>query len=138
MIITVPTEDWHFDFVDNDLKFVNKSVDFTRNAVSMSLFEGGQIYAIFGFVPIWDHVAETFLFPSPKIKQKALGCIKRIKENEDYALNHFGIKRFQSSIPYGNIGLKRWADFLGYEEEGIMRYYGPNLEDHIRIAKIYD
>ena len=45
--------------------------------------------------------------------------------------------RIQSAVLTGNERLERFAKFLGFQREGIMRQYGTDRKDYAIFARIF-
>jgi RimJ/RimL family protein N-acetyltransferase len=62
---------------------------------------------------------------------------KQVKQNIDYLATSNNIKRLQTAVraDFG-IGI-RFAKWLGFTNEGLMKSYGFDGSDHYRMARIY-
>jgi len=46
------------------------------------------------------------------------------------------LSRIQASVCASDVRANRYAQWLGFEKEGIMRKYGPDGTDYIRYARV--
>lgn len=136
-MIAVPFENWHLDFLQPEYPIVRAGINWEQQAVAFTLYEEGQYYAIFGAVPIWPHVYETFLFTSQQFQNRKLQCIRLIKQQEQFLVTTFQPRRVQTTVPTENCVWRRWVEWQGYVNEGIMTAFGPDGRDHFRYAKVY-
>lgn len=90
-----------------------------------------------GIYPLWDGVAEGWVISSKRIFEVKVKAAKLIKQRTDILCAANRIWRLQTTVK-GNFktGL-RFAEFLGFTNEGLMRGYGPDKTDYYRMAKIY-
>lgn len=137
-MIVVPFENWHWDFFSPAWPIFKNGVDFERAGCSYTLTEAGELYGVFGGVPLWKGVIETFLIPGDNFAERKLSCIKAIKRHEEMARSALGLWREQTTVPVNNHVAIRWLEFLGYEQEGVLRKFGPDGQDHYRYARLYD
>ena len=137
-MIVVPFENWHMDLIRPEWPIYKDGVDFERQSVSFTLYEGGEIYAIFGAVPMWPGTYETFMFTDKKFTNRKFQCIKFIKQQEDFLVKTCKPRRVQTTVPTSNPIYKRWLEYQGYDNEGIMKSFGPDGKDHYRYAKVYN
>ena len=62
---------------------------------------------------------------------------KEIKKRTDILCKKNKIKRLQTSVKANFKTGVRFANWLGLSSEGLMKRYGPDGSDYIRMAKIY-
>lgn len=91
--------------------------------------------ACFGFVPIWEGVAEAWLIADDKARTKPIGMTKVGKTFFDIAEISYSLHRVQISVRTQDTRAHRWAIALGFKEEGVMRKYGPDGADHYIMAR---
>ncbi len=136
-MIVVPFENWHLEFLQPEYPIFREGINWQQQAVAFTLYEDGHYYAIFGAVPMWPGVAESFLFVSKKFKNRKIQCIKLIKQQEKILVDIFNPKRIQTTTPVQNCVWQKWLEFQGYVNEGVMKSFGPDGQDHYRYAKVY-
>jgi|TARA_B100000212_G_C27239666_1_gene475311 hypothetical protein len=137
-MIVVPFENWHLEFIKPEYPIFRDGINWEHQAVAFTLYEDGHYYAIFGAVPLWPGNYETFLFTDKeKFKNRKLQCIKIFKQQEKFLVDNFKPRRAQTTVPVRHCAWQRWLEFQGYVNEGIMRCFGPDGQDHYRYAKVY-
>ena len=62
---------------------------------------------------------------------------KEIKKRTDVLCEKNKIHRLQTSVKAEFKTGVRFANWLGLETEGLMKKYGPDGSDYLRMAKIY-
>jgi len=97
----------------------------------------GYVIASAGIKPLWPRVGEAWIVASDNMPKKKLSVIKLIKENFDRMIQDNNFVRVQASVRSDWLEAKRFAEFLGFEHEGIMRKYGPDGQDYFRMARIF-
>ena len=96
----------------------------------------GYVIASAGIKPLWPGVGEAWIVASDNMPKKKLSVIKLIRENFDRMIQDNNFVRVQAGVRYDWPEAKRFAEFLGFEHEGIMRKYGPDGQDYLRMARI--
>ena len=90
-----------------------------------------------GIYPLWDGVAEGWVISSKRIFEVKVKAAKLIKQRTDILCAANKVWRLQTTVKANfKIGL-RFAEFLGFKNEGLMRGYGPDKSDYYRMAKVY-
>ena len=97
----------------------------------------GYVIASAGIKPLWNGVGEGWIVASDKMPNKKLSVINLIKENFDNMIHDNGFVRVQAGVRFDWPEAKRFAEFLGFEHEGIMRKYGPDGQDYYRMARVF-
>lgn len=49
-----------------------------------------------------------------------------------------GLWRVQATVKVGWERALRFAEFMGFESEGVMRQYGPEKGDYFRVARLFN
>jgi hypothetical protein len=104
--------------------------------MAFTAVENGHLIASSGVQPLWNGVGEGWFVASSKMPQKKLTIIRMIKDNFDGIINDNSLFRVQAGVRSDWPTAKRFAEFLGFEHEGIMRKYGPDGQDYYRMARI--
>tara|TARA_R110001632_G_scaffold5260_1_gene21444 strand:+ start:102 stop:542 length:441 start_codon:yes stop_codon:yes gene_type:complete len=97
----------------------------------------GYVIASAGIKPLWPGVGEAWIVASDNMPKKKLSVIKLIRENFDRMIQDNNFVRVQAGVRYDWPEAKRFAEFLGFEHEGIMKKYGPDGQDYYRMARVF-
>ena len=112
----------------------------------ISLADKGNAYTLFidnkpivagGIIVIWKGVAEGWVMANQNIYDVKLLACKEIKKRTDILCEKNKIKRLQTSVKASFTTGVRFASWLGLKKEGLMKNYGPDGSDYLRMAKIY-
>ena len=94
--------------------------------------ENGHIIAAAGFIPMWNGVAECWFIGSDRIQRKLKTVVKTtlsIMEKMPYSRMHANVRaNWKEAIPF--------AEFLGFEKEGVMKKFGPEGSDYLVMGRI--
>ena len=90
-----------------------------------------------GIFILWKSVAEGWVLASQNIYELKFLAAKEIKLRTDILCKKNKIKRLQTSVKADFKTGVRFASWLGLESEGLMKHYGPDGSDYLRMAKIY-
>jgi len=96
-----------------------------------------KVIAAAGMKRIWGNVAEGWFIAKNDVWNYPITIAKAVKQNIDYLATSNNIKRLQTAVrsDFG-IGI-RFAKWLGFTNEGLMKSYGFDGNDHYRFARIY-
>ena len=89
-----------------------------------------------GVVPLWNGVGEGWLLGSKKMQDHPIAIGRAIKEVFIEYREHAGWWRVQSNVRADWPLAIKFIKFLGMEEEGLMKKFGPEGADYIRFAWI--
>ena len=101
-----------------------------------SLFDQDEVIGIGGIHNIWDHVGEAWLLLGKDAVTKPTSVARHTAYMFDYLQEEFDYKRIQASIAVTDKTAKRFAEWLGFQNEGVMKKYGPDGTDYYRYARV--
>jgi len=90
-----------------------------------------------GMKMIWGQVAEGWVIASSDMWKYPLGVAKAIKKDFARVAKEHNIKRVQTAIRKDFTQGQRFAEWLGLENEGLMKHYGFDGTDQYRYARIF-
>lgn len=90
-----------------------------------------------GICYLWDGVAEGWVLASRDIFKYPIFCAKTIKRRTDLLAKNNKLKRIQTAVKADSDTAIRFAEWLGFKREGLMKNYGPDGSDHYLYAKVY-
>ena len=124
--------------MDHDAQFKENRIDNAIPGLSYTLLLDGLPICSGGIYPLWDGVAEGWVIASKRIYDHKIKSVSAIKKRLDLLCINNKIWRIQTSVKENfKVGV-RFAEWLGLEKEGLMRMYGPDKTNYIRMAKIYE
>ena len=103
---------------------------------SFTVLDHGHLVACVGITEMWAGVGEAWFVGSARIDEKTKAVIRLPRSGifEETIKKH-GLWRGQAACRANWPEALRFAKFMGFEEEGLMKKYGQNGEDFIRVAK---
>jgi hypothetical protein len=112
--------------------------------VDMNVVEGltwtaighGKVIGIFGFRPMWRAVGETWLLPGHGIERHAISVVRVARQIMTNVMYDFSLKRLQIAVSTQNDTAYRYAKSLYFEEEAIMKNYGPEGADYRLMVRL--
>ena len=90
-----------------------------------------------GMKMIWGQVAEGWVIASSEMWKYPLGVAKAIKKDFARVAKENNIVRVQTAIRKEFKEGQRFAEWLGLENEGLMRKFGFDGTDQYRYARIF-
>ena len=107
-----------------------------QNLAFTGLVNNNPIFAA-GMKIIWGQVAEGWVIATNEIWKCPIGVAKAIKKDFANVARQHNIKRVQTAIRKDFKQGLRFAEWLGLENEGLMKNYGFDGSDLYRYARIF-
>jgi hypothetical protein len=105
-------------------------------SMSFTSIKNGHVVACGGVTPMWEGVGEVWLLGSDKVSENKASLARAVYDTLSSLAEHNGYWRLQGTVLANWKQGLRFARFLGFEEEGLMKKYGPDKQDYIRVARI--
>ena len=123
--------------MDIDANFTENRIDFALVGVSFTLLHNNNPVCSGGIVPLWNGVAEGWVISSKRIYKERIRASRLIRKRTDLLCAANKIWRLQTAVKSNFKTGLRFAEFLGFKNEGLMTGYGPDKSDYYRMARIY-
>ena len=101
-----------------------------------TLFEEDVVLGIGGVHNIWNGVGEAWLLLGKEAFARPRTVARHTVNMFDHMQEEHKYQRIQASIAVNDAKAKRFAEWLGFQNEGIMRKYGPDGSDYYRYARV--
>ncbi|MAL84462.1 MAG: hypothetical protein CMF11_09030 [Idiomarina sp.] len=101
-----------------------------------TLFEEDVVLGIGGVHNIWQGVGEAWLLLGKEAFARPITVARHTCNMFDHMQEEYKYQRIQASIAVKDVKAKRFAEWLDFENEGIMRKYGPDGSDYYRYARV--
>ena len=123
--------------MDIDASFKENRIDFAMAGLAFTLLDNNVPICSGGIIPTWLGNAQGWVISSKRIFRNKVKASRLIKERTDLLCANNKIWRLQTAVKADfKIGI-RFAEFLGFNKEGLMRGYGPDKTDYYLMARIY-
>jgi hypothetical protein len=139
-IKAIPFKKEHFNLMDireRELKVLEKSTDVQKKLEAienyhsaMTVLLEGVVLGVVGFVPTIPGTLEVFLIPSKYVSENNIAFARLLKYYKKEVMPAYDWHRLQMIAPDDELHC-RWAKFLGFEKEGVMRQWGYHKENHV-------
>ena len=106
--------------------------------MSWSADVDGRIVASAGLIPLWAGVAEAWMMGGDDIGRHQVKVARQIRTMFDDVMKQRGLYRAQANIHHRFDKAIRLAEWLGFENEGLMRRFGIEGDDYFRYARVLD
>lgn len=118
-----------------DEKWKAKFENLEEPGMSFTAADGDELIVAGGVCHLWDGVYEGWVIACDKVWNYRVGAARAIKKNLDQMIEKNSITRVQTAVKKDFLLGQRFASWLGFENEGIMKKYVLN-QDHIRFARV--
>ena len=123
--------------MDGDATFKENRIDFASAGLAYTLLDNNVPICSGGIIPTWLGSAQGWVISSKRIFRNKIKASRLIKERTDLLCANIKIWRLQTAVKADfKIGI-RFAEFLGFNKEGLMVGYGPDKTDYYLMARIY-
>ena len=123
--------------MDSDATFKENRIDFAMAGLAYTLLDNNVPVCSGGIIPTWLGNAQGWVLSSKRIFRNKIKAARLIKERTDLLCANNKIWRLQTAVKADfKIGI-RFAEFLGFNKEGLMVGYGPDKTDYYLMARIY-
>ena len=121
-----------------DASYTNNRLDMAIPGLAFTLFLDETPIVSGGIVPMWEGVAEGWVLSSKHIIDYKIKAASIIKKRLDYLCINNKIIRLQTAVKEEFLTGVRFAQWLGLEKEGLMKFYGLDQTNYWRMAKYYE
>jgi len=121
-----------------DASYTNNRLDMAIPGLSFTLMLNETPIVSGGIIPIWTGVAEGWVLSSKHIFDYKIKAASSVKKRLDYLCTNNKIIRLQTAVKEKFFIGIRFAEWLGLEKEGLMKYYGLDGTNYWRMAKYYE
>lgn len=104
--------------------------------VAYTLLDDDKVLAVGGAHVMWFGAGEAWVLVSPECLRKPASFARYAKKLFDSILQDTELRRVQASIHVDDDRAYRFAEWLGFENEGVMRKYGVEGDDYYRMARV--
>ena len=123
--------------MDIDASFKENRIDFAMAGLAFTLLDNNVPVCSGGVIPTWLGNAQGWVISSKRIFRNKVKASRLIKQRTDLLCANNKIWRLQTAVKADfKIGI-RFAEFLGFNKEGLMVGYGPDKTDYYLMARIY-
>tara|TARA_R110000824_G_scaffold208881_2_gene394694 strand:+ start:454 stop:894 length:441 start_codon:yes stop_codon:yes gene_type:complete len=120
---------------------ISKYLDFAESLYvpgqSFSAIDNGHLIACGGIKQLWPGVAEVWFLSTDKVHHQVRPIVKIVFKYLKILIEEQELVRIQSAVRADWPEAQRFAQFIGLENEGLMKKYGPDGSDYFRFAKVF-
>ena len=121
-----------------DASFTENRLDTAIAGLSFTLLINNNIVLAGGIIPLWHGVAEGWVMCSQRVSDHKITAAASVKKRLDYLCLNNKIRRLQTAVKEEFLTGVRFAEWLGLQKEGLMKYYGLDQTNYWRMAKYYE
>mgnify|MGYP001387509610 CR=1 FL=1 len=123
--------------MDKDAQFDGDAMNLVQDHLSFTGMVGKKPIFAAGMKMIWGQVAEGWVIATSDMWKYPLGVARAIKKDFARVAKENNIVRVQTAIRKDFKQGQRFAEWLGLENEGLMRKFGFDGTDQYRYARIF-
>ena len=103
---------------------------------ALTIFIDDEPAMCIGIIDIWEGLGEVWIVVSNEIARRPVSIARGMRELLAEYFKYGGYRRIQSNVRADWNTARRFAKFVGMEEEGSMPNFGPDGADYVRFAKV--
>lgn len=115
--------------------FIRANAHIIERFPSITGVVGETYIACGGFILLWPNAAELWAKVSPEAKAYKIELDEIILNFITDTARAFHLSRLQATVDKEFIVAKRWIEFLGFREEGLLKKYFNN-KDYLMYSRI--
>ena len=123
--------------MDKDAEFDGDAMNLVQDHLAFTGIVNDKPIFAAGMKMIWGQVAEGWVIATNEMWKYPIGVAKAIKKDFANVARQHNIKRVQTAIRKDFKQGLRFAEWLGLENEGLMKSYGFDGSDQYRYARIF-
>ena len=107
-----------------------------RPELSWSGVHNGHLVGCGGIIPIWPGLAECWLVGGWRLPSHKISAVRALTLTLARLVRENKLRRLQAIVRADWDQAIRFVEFLRFEQEGLLRKYGPDGSDHYVYARI--
>lgn len=107
-----------------------------RLGLAVTALVHGKPVAMFGCIMLWTGVAEMWSIISDDARRYPKQLTIVAKGFSDIVAKSLSLHRLQLTVRFDEPRALRWAEYLGFEIEGLMHKYSPDGVDTYILARV--
>ena len=129
----------HLDMIETKFHFPESSKLGMVKESCLSAYTAmleSKVFMIGGVYGLWKGVGEAWFVMSSMAYEKPFAVAKHSSLLLDHVQEENDLKRIQASVHTNDKQAVRYVEWLGFENEGLMKKYGPDGSDYYRFARV--
>lgn len=131
---------WHIEEIKPRSVYRNEPLDLkgligNDQIFASALVRGEVVLAIIGGTIQWEGVAHCWAIISDSIKQCPIEFHKEVLKLIETSMKGINLHRLEASVKADFLIGERWLKSLGFEQEALLKYYGPDKSDYKLFAR---
>ena len=98
--------------------------------------DDGSVIVIGGVAFLWDGVGSGWVLTSELLLKHKIWCHRAIRDVLDNVEKDYNLHRIESIILKEHEVSMKWAERLGFKQEGLLRKYDSLKQDHWLYARV--
>lgn len=107
-----------------------------RRGPGWTVWDGQTPVMCAGVAVLWPGVGEVWMFVSDWVIKHPLFFHRACRQYLDQAVDNLHLWRIQSYVRANEPAYLKWAEFMGFEPEGVLRQYGPDRVNYVMYGKV--
>jgi len=134
-VISMKIDDKHTEAVSKGVDIKTMLEMQSKMGTAITAYLHGRPVACFGYVKLWDGVAEMWLLIEERGREFGKTLTRGAIAFRDYAVITENLHRLQITVRCDDIRAVKWAKVIGFLPECVMHQYGPDKASFYLFAR---
>tara|TARA_R100000781_G_C3990591_1_gene96779 strand:+ start:94 stop:519 length:426 start_codon:yes stop_codon:yes gene_type:complete len=129
----------HLDMIETQFHFPESSKLAMVKESCLSAYTAlleSKVLMIGGVYGLWQNVGEAWFLMSSMAYNKPFAVAKYSSQLLQHVIEENKLTRVQASVHVDDKQAVRYVEWLGFENEGLMKKFGPDGSDYFRFARV--
>jgi hypothetical protein len=100
------------------------------------ILPNGRVGCIVGGILSWPGVARVWAITTVSLDQHPVGASKAVLALILNGVQYYNIHRLEMTVKADYLAGIKWAQFFGFEAEGLLRSYGQDKSDYLIFGRL--
>ena len=111
-------------------------MDFLQSYGARTFLENGHIIGCAGVALLWEGVGEGWFMGSERMQKNRYSVIRYVRKMLFKHQENGPLRRIHANVRADWPEALRFAEFLGFTKEGLLRKFGPDGKDYYVLGRV--
>jgi hypothetical protein len=133
--LSLELRDFEKDYFVHVPDYMDRLRMYATNGSALTALVDGVPTVCWGEIPLWNGVSEFWMLGSHRLNDAPLSVSRGAMRYFNRIAVEKKLHRLQITVDMRNDVALKWAKWLKFRPEGVLRRYGPDGSDHMMFAR---
>jgi len=136
-LLLTPTDEVSINVrvIPDYLNYLSQTV---KTGQAYTILKNNKVYCCFGVFPLLPGRGEAWMIRNARADPPTLPLLRAIRSLIPTISRSMRLQRVQMVVNTQVMGAQRFAEYLKFECEGLLRAFGPDGSDYFMYSRIFD